>query len=140
MLKDNLGGCWEAACASLMCEMRMYELECLRRRMEDTQAAEMMAGADLSLMSPLSPMSGSSKKSKSSGSGKKKPGSDSAASTAGGAEQAEQFTGISCLLITWKSNPEVEHFKVGLTVFFWLRQELKESQCASVCSLRSVQT
>ena len=108
--------------------------------MEDTQAAEMMAGADLSLMSPLSPMSGSSKKSKSSGSGKKKPGSDSAASTAGGAEQAEQFTGISCLLITWKSNPEVEHFKVGLTVFFWLRQELKESQCASVCSLRSVQT
>ena len=117
MLKDNLGGCWEAACASLMCEMRMYELECLRRRMEDTQAAEMMAGADLSLMSPMSPMSGSSKKSKSSGSGsgKKKSGTDSAASTA---EQAEQFTGISCLLITWKSNPEVEHFKVGLLLFF----------------------
>lgn len=119
MLKDNLGGCWEAACASLMCEMRMYELECLRRRMEDTQAAEMMAGADLSLMSPLSPMSGSSKKSKSSGSGsgKKKPGTDSAASTAG---VAEQFTGISCLLITWKSNPEVEHFKVRFNYFFAL--------------------
>ena len=119
MLKDTLGGCWEAACASLMCEMRMYELECLRRRMEDTQAAEMMAEADLSLMSPLSPMSGSSKKSKSSGSGsgKKKVGTDSAASMAGGIEQAEQFTGISCLLITWKSNPEVEHFKVGLLFF-----------------------
>ena len=114
MLKDNLGRCWEEACASLMCEMRMYELECLRRRMEDTQAAEMMAEADLSLMSPLSPMSGSSKKSKGSGSGKKKNGTDSATSTAGGAEQVEQFTGISCLLITWKSNPEVEHFKVGL--------------------------
>ena len=116
MLKDNLGPCWADACASLMCEMRMYELECLRRRMEDTQAAEMMAEADLSLMSPLSPMSGSSKKSKGSGSGsgKKKHGTDSATSTAGGAEQAEQFTGISCLLITWKSNPEVEHFKVGL--------------------------
>ena len=27
-------------------------------------------------------------------------------------EQPEQFTGISCLLITWKSNPEVEQFKV----------------------------
>ena len=112
VLKDNLGPCWEDACASLMCEMRMYELECLRRRMEDTQAAEMMAEADLSLMSPLSPMSGSSKKSKGSGSGsgKKKQGTESATSTA---EQADQFTGISCLLITWKSNPEVEHFKVG---------------------------
>ena len=27
-------------------------------------------------------------------------------------EDKEEFTGISCLLITWKSNPEVEQFKV----------------------------
>jgi hypothetical protein len=27
-------------------------------------------------------------------------------------EKEEEFTGISCLLITWKSNPEVEQFKV----------------------------
>ena len=31
VLKDNLGSSWEEACATLMCEMRMYELECLRR-------------------------------------------------------------------------------------------------------------
>merc|ERR550519_566798 len=30
VLKDNLGTSWEEACATLMCEMRMYELECLR--------------------------------------------------------------------------------------------------------------
>ena len=30
VLKDNLGDSWEDACATLMCEMRMYELECLR--------------------------------------------------------------------------------------------------------------
>ena len=28
-------------------------------------------------------------------------------------ENKEEFTGISCLLITWKSNPEVEQFKVS---------------------------
>ena len=43
-----------------MCEMRMYELECLRRRMEDEvmtsqQAAEVLSAG--SLMSPLSPVS-----------------------------------------------------------------------------------
>ena len=43
MLKDNLGVSWEEACASLMTEMRMYELECLRRRMEDGQAAQEQA-------------------------------------------------------------------------------------------------
>ena len=30
VLRDNLGDNWEEACATLMCEMRMYELECLR--------------------------------------------------------------------------------------------------------------
>ena len=28
------------------------------------------------------------------------------------AEPSQEFSGISCLLITWKSNPEVEQFKV----------------------------
>ena len=37
VLKDNLGDSWEEACATLMAEMRMYELECLRRRMEDNE-------------------------------------------------------------------------------------------------------
>ena len=31
VLRDNLGNDWEEACATLMTEMRMYELECLRR-------------------------------------------------------------------------------------------------------------
>merc|ERR1711874_751854 len=58
VLKDNLGESWEEACATLMCEMRMYELECLRRRMEDEilasqQAAEVQE-ASSQLMSPLS--------------------------------------------------------------------------------------
>ena len=35
VLKDNLGDNWEEACITLMSEMRMFELECLRRRMED---------------------------------------------------------------------------------------------------------
>ena len=60
VLKANLGDIWSSACSSLMCEMRMYELECLRRRMEDEvmtsqQAAEVLSAG--SLMSPLSPVS-----------------------------------------------------------------------------------
>ena len=46
MLKDNLGASWEEACVSLMTEMRMYGLECLRRRMEDDQAAETQKNMD----------------------------------------------------------------------------------------------
>ena len=67
---------------------------------------------DVSLLSPLSPVSGASSKivrSKGSGSGGKESGP-------GGVERGEQFTGISCLLITWKSNPEVEQFKVSVSV------------------------
>ena len=30
VLRDNLGDNWDEACATLMTEMRMYELECLR--------------------------------------------------------------------------------------------------------------
>ena len=75
MLKDNLGGSWEEACTSLMTEMRMYELECLRRRMEDAQAAAMAhkTGQDVqsilsSVKSPnksIKSMSNSEKSSKS---------------------------------------------------------------------------
>jgi len=98
VLKDNLGNIWSEACSTLMCEMRMYELECLRRRMEDEmvaaqQAAEVLSG---SLMSPMSPAS------------VKSAGSQG---TSRGPHQEDQFTGISCLLITWKSNTEVEQFK-----------------------------
>ena len=118
VLKDNLGDSWEEACATLMAEMRMYELECLRRRMEDEAAAVASREAhDLaennSMLSSIK--SPTSMRSNRSGGSKAKNG------TAGkmnledmldevGREE-ETFTGHSCLLITWKTNPEVEQFK-----------------------------
>ena len=125
VLKDNLGDSWEEACATLMAEMRMYELECLRRRMEDEAAA--MAAREAheiaennsmlsSIKSPTSMRSARSSGSKGSGSksSKKKNGTakmkiedmlDECAT------EEETFSGHSCLLITWKTNPEVEKFK-----------------------------
>ena len=125
VLKDNLGDSWEEACATLMAEMRMYELECLRRRMEDEAAA--MAAREAheiaennsmlsSIKSPTSVRSARSSGSKGSGSksSKKKNGTakmkiedmlDECAT------EEETFSGHSCLLITWKTNPEVEKFK-----------------------------
>ena len=128
VLKDNLGGSWEEACATLMCEMRMYELECLRRRMEDEVAATqsaLEAGEGDSLLSPgatsragtLSPPTSRVQ------AGGKTNGSmpvvarnmkledmiDECAKVS--LEEREEFTGHSCLLITWKTNPEVERFK-----------------------------
>ena len=113
VLKDNLGGSWEEACSTLMCEMRMYELECLRRRMEDEILASQQAAEVLEASSQLvSPLSGSSRKKNgnvcSSELSPLSPSSDPQA----GATQEQEFSGISCLLITWKSNPEVEQFKV----------------------------
>ena len=74
--------------------------------MEEEMVAAQAAQARLenqSLMSPMSPMSPVSKSS--SRSAKRSPTQTAAA--------PDQFTGISCLLITWKSNPEVENLKVG---------------------------
>ena len=116
-----MGASWEEACVSLMTEMRMYELECLRRRMEDDQAAENQKSMDNhSAMSSIKSPSLSVKSSKAS----KSPKSARSKSTKNGSvgkriedvpEEAEveeeKFTGHSCLLITWKTNPEVENFK-----------------------------
>jgi len=110
VLKDNLGGSWEEACATLMTEMRMYELECLRRRMEDDVAAS-QAEAELgevgsSLLSPnLSPGLRTKKQVQQL---------EEMIDCVAGSEPPEakdQFTGHSCLLVTWKTNPEVEQFK-----------------------------
>ena len=121
VLKDNLGDNWEEACATLMCEMRMYELECLRRRMEDEILASQQAAEVLEASSQLvSPLSGSSRKKNgnvcSSELSPLSPTSDPQA----GATQEQEFSGISCLLITWKSNPEVEQFKVKKSMNFLL--------------------
>ena len=126
MLKDNLGDNWEEACATLMCEMRMYELECLRRRMEDaamSAAAHKANEENKSIKSPtLSSKSSKSKMSKSPKSPRSKDSNSNRNGTAGknmkidemlqeAEGEEEKFTGHSCLLITWKTNPEVENFK-----------------------------
>ena len=102
----------------------------IRRRMEDEAAAaqaaqeafEALDSENNSLMSPCrssirSPGSGGSGRSGSSRkkngvAGKKMKLEDMLAECSLG-EPEEEFTGISCLLITWKSNPEVQQFKVS---------------------------
>ena len=84
------------------------------RRMEEELVASQQAAQDqetASLVSPLSPVSGVSARTKRNGGVAAGPGSPSAAGDSLVAEE-ETFTGISCLLITWKSNPEVEQLKV----------------------------
>ena len=110
VLKDNLGSSWEEACSTLMCEMRMYELECLRRRMEDEMmASQQAAGAQEASSQLMSPVSGSCRRNGNVCSTELSPLSPGSELQAGA---SQEFSGISCLLITWKSNPEVEQFKV----------------------------
>ena len=140
VLKDNLGDSWEEACATLMAEMRMYELECLRRRMEDEAAAKAAREAHeiaennsmlSSIKSPTSMRSARSSGSKGSGSksSKKKNGTakmkiedmlDECAT------EEETFSGHSCLLITWKTNPEVEKFKEDFIFGDIMKTEMEE--------------
>ena len=106
-----------------------------RRRMEDEvaaiqaaqealEAAEALAAQEASennsLLSPClssirSPGSGGSSKSsnkKKNGTAGRKMQLEDMLAECAIVEQKEEFTGISCLLITWKSNPEVEELKV----------------------------
>ena len=86
------------------------------------EAFEALDSENNSLMSPCrssirSPGSGGSGRSGSSRkkngvAGKKMKLEDMLAECSLG-EPEEEFTGISCLLITWKSNPEVQQFKVS---------------------------
>ena len=112
----------DRACATLMAEMRMYELECLRRRMEDEAAAVASREAhDLaennsmlsSIKSPTSMRSnrsgGSKAKAKAKNGTAGKMNLEDMLDEVG--REEETFTGHSCLLITWKTNPEVEQFK-----------------------------
>merc|ERR1711953_209006 len=116
VLKDNLGDNWEEACTTLMSEMRMYELECLRRRMEDRKSQLLrLAQNDEETSEEISvseiPRKSSLAKTNNNGSigGKNAPED---IETCKSEEEAEDsFTGHSCLLVTWKTNPEVEKFK-----------------------------
>ena len=117
VLKDNLGASWEEACASLMTEMRMYELECLRRRMEDEQRnadnnsviSSVIKSPSLSVKSSKASKSPKSARSKSTKNGS--VGKGIKIEEVAEEVEEEKFTGHSCLLITWKTNPEVENFK-----------------------------
>ena len=99
--------------------------------MEDEVAAEQAAqealeareaSANNSLLSPgissiKSPASsGSSRLAKKTGnSGRQMKLEDMLDETAK-VEEEEKFTGHSCLLVTWKTNPEVEKFKVKMII------------------------
>ena len=99
---------------NLRMELLVMMLMVRCRRMEEELVASQQAAQDqetASLVSPLSPVSGVSARTKRNGGVAAGPGSPSAAGDSLVAEE-ETFTGISCLLITWKSNPEVEQLKV----------------------------
>ena len=99
-----------------------------RRRMEDDVAAAQAAkeayeaqtsSANNSLLSPCfsvkSPASsGSSRSAKKKGNGTAGPRMriEDMLTECAKIDDEEKFTGHSCLLITWKTNPEVEKFKV----------------------------
>ena len=108
----------------------MYELECLRRRMEDKVAAaaakeveleELNLDLNLDLASAIN------------------GGYEAKNGSLGGEKIVENiiddmekqqieddFTGHSCLLITWKNNPEIEKFKVSakFNLKFWKKANI----------------
>ena len=102
----------------------MYELECLRRRTEDasmtTNIKDTNSILSASTKSPSKSVKSptmSAKSSKSPKTPRSKSKSNGSAGKSRTSEIAEveaeedKFTGHSCLLITWKTNPEVENFK-----------------------------
>ena len=124
VLKDNLGDNWEEACVTLMSEMRMFELECLRRRMEDKKSEslqrlarsqeeeEVVAVEEITFAE--TPEKYSKGKTNNNGTIGGKNGLEEIIEEPSKSEDNDDdnFTGHSCLLVTWKTNPEVEKFKV----------------------------
>ena len=100
------------------------EVAAVQAAQEALAAAEAIAAQEaienLSLLSPClssikSPGSGGSSRSgnrKKNGTAGRKMKLEDMLAECSIVEDKEEFTGISCLLITWKSNPEVEQFKV----------------------------
>jgi len=111
VLKDNLGDNWEAACVTLMSEVRMYELECLRRRMEDKVAAAAAKEVELEELNlDLASAINGGYEAKNGSFGEEKI-VESIIDDMAKQQTDEDFTGHSCLLVTWKTNPEIEKFK-----------------------------
>ena len=122
VLKDNLGDNWEEACITLMSEMRMFELECLRRRMEDkkSETLQRLAQSQEEVLDveeitfAENPGKYSGGKTNNNGTIGGKTGLEEIIEEPSKSEEndGDHFTGHSCLLVTWKTNPEVEKFKV----------------------------
>ena len=122
VLKDNLGDNWEEACITLMSEMRMFELECLRRRMEDKKSETLQRLAQKQdevvdveeITFAENPEKFSRGKTNNNGTIGGKNGLEEINEEPSKDEEKDDdnFTGHSCLLVTWKTNPEVEKFKV----------------------------
>ena len=94
----------------------MYELECLRRRMEDKVAAAAAKEVELEELNLdlASAINGGYEAKNGSLGGEKIV--ESIIDDMAKQQTDEDFTGHSCLLVTWKTNPEIEKFKVSETL------------------------
>ena len=93
----------------------MYELECLRRRMEDKVAAAAAKEVELEELNlDLASAINGGYEAKNGSFGEEKI-VESIIDDMAKQQTDEDFTGHSCLLVTWKTNPEIEKFKVSAT-------------------------
>lgn len=91
----------------------MFELECLRRRIEDRVAAQ--AARDEAAETVLNVEEDAEKaESKNGLAGGHVILEEIIDEMAKTANDEDDFTGHSCLLVTWKTNPEIEKFKVDV--------------------------
>ena len=91
----------------------MFELECLRRRIEDRVAAQ--AAKDVAAETVLNVEEDAEKaESKNGLAGGHVILEEIIDEMAKTANDEDDFTGHSCLLVTWKTNPEIEKFKVDI--------------------------
>ena len=91
----------------------MYELECLRRRMEDKVAAAAAKEVELEELNlDLASAINGGYEAKNGSLGEEKI-VESIIDDMAKQQTDEDFTGHSCLLVTWKTNPEIEKFKVS---------------------------
>ena len=91
----------------------MFELECLRRRIEDRVAAQ--AARDVAAETVLNVEEDAEKaESKNGLAGGHVILEEIIDEMAKTANDEDDFTGHSCLLVTWKTNPEIEKFKVDV--------------------------
>ena len=113
-----------------MSEMRMFELECLRRRMEDerSQSLQRLARSQQEQQEQQEEVVEVEEITFAENTEKNSRGKTNNNGTIGGKtggleeiqeepskseeDDDDNFTGHSCLLVTWKTNPEVEKFKV----------------------------